>query len=85
MKWWISGINGPFGPSGTEAVVNVGMLARRDSLASAVTWPRSTCCSMSRTSWNKPLWWSISSMTASSGSIIGGKPWKLAGVLMVVS
>src|SRR5207302_2183281 len=70
LYWWISGMSGPFGPSGTEAVVKVGILARRATLASAHTWLRSVGWSMSRTSWNSPLWWSTSSKTASLGSII---------------
>jgi len=63
-------MSGPFGPSGTEAVVKVGILARRDTFASAQTWWRRVGWSMSRTSWNSPLWWSISNRTASLGSII---------------
>src|SRR3712207_2420790 len=75
-------MSGPLGPSGTEAVVKVGSLARYDTLASAVTWERSTGCSMSRTSWNSPLWWSISSITASSGSIIHLLPAAMVGILL---
>src|SRR5690606_22825262 len=39
---------------------------------------------MSFTVWNRPLWWSISSMTASSGSITGAAPLKLATLLGIV-
>ena len=42
MLSWISGISGPFGPSGTDAVVNVGILARCATFANAVTFERST-------------------------------------------
>src|SRR5262249_58130111 len=61
---------GPFGLSGTDAVVIVGILARWAIFASAVTFERSTGSPMSFTSWNSPLRWSISSRTASLGSII---------------
>ncbi|MNT82585.1 hypothetical protein D3C72_2223380 [compost metagenome] len=37
---WISGISGPFGPCGTEAVVITGMLASVAILARAVAWRR---------------------------------------------
>src|SRR5262245_58137084 len=63
-------MSGPFGPSGTEAVVKVGIFDRRAALARAMTLFRSVGTSMSLTSWNRPLWWSMSNETASLGSII---------------
>src|SRR5437868_7073239 len=53
--WWISGISGPFGPCGTEAVVITGSLARLAMRASAAAWLRRTGIGMSLTVWNRPL------------------------------
>ncbi|MCY1209783.1 hypothetical protein D9M72_214470 [compost metagenome] len=82
---WISGISGPLGPCGTEAVVMTGSLARVAMEASAAARARSSGMGMSPTVWNRPLWWSISSMTASSGSMTGRWPLKLAGADMEFS
>ena len=82
---WISGINGPFGPCGTEAVVMTGILLSVAMLARAAARARSSGMGMSPTVWNRPLWWSMSSMAASSGSITGRWPLKLAGVVMADS
>src|ERR1700754_2723896 len=50
-----SGIRGPFGPCGTDALVMTGILARLATLASVVTFARRTVISMSLTVWNSPL------------------------------
>src|SRR3989442_7463182 len=68
---WISGISGPFGPCGTDAVVITGILHSVAILASAAAWARSLGIGMSFTVWNRPLWWSISSIAASLGSMTG--------------
>src|SRR5256885_5258340 len=39
--WWISGIKGPFGPCGTDAVVMTGIFASVATLASVVALARS--------------------------------------------
>ncbi|MCY1285426.1 hypothetical protein D9M70_343610 [compost metagenome] len=83
--WWISGINGPFGPWGTEAVVITGILARVAILARVMALARNSVIGMSFTVWNSPLWWSIRSNAASLGSILGIWPLKLEGALIVVS
>ena len=75
---WISGISGPLGPCGTEAVVMTGIFARVAILASVVALDRRVGMGMSCTVWNSPLWWSINSMTALSGSILGTCPLKFA-------
>lgn len=77
---WISGISGPLGPCGTEAVVMTGSLHSVAILASAAARRRSSGIGMSPTVWNRPLWWSISSMAVSAGSMAGRLPLKLAGV-----
>src|SRR5262245_52129598 len=79
---WISGISGPFGPCGTDAVVMTGSFASVATLASVVTLARSVVIGMSPMVWNRPLWWSISSMAAFRGSRIGLAPLKFAGALM---
>ena len=38
--WWMSGISGPFGPSGTDAVVMTGIFSNVATLASAMTLRR---------------------------------------------
>jgi len=53
---WISGISGPFGPWGTEAVVMTGSLARVAIEARAAAWRRRVVIGMSATVWNRPLW-----------------------------
>lgn len=78
--WWISGINGPLGPWGTEAVVITGILASEAILARVLASMRKVVNGMSCTVWNRPLWWSISSMATLSGSITGLAPLKLAGM-----
>lgn len=67
----ISGISGPFGPCGTEAVVMTGIRASVATFASVTAFARSSVIGMSLTVWNRPLWWSMSSMTASFGSMTG--------------
>ncbi|MNH29471.1 hypothetical protein D3C79_897050 [compost metagenome] len=52
---WISGISGPFGPCGTDAVVITGILASVAILARAAARWRSSGIGMSPTVWNKPL------------------------------
>ncbi|MNY08378.1 hypothetical protein D3C86_1412290 [compost metagenome] len=52
---WISGISGPFGPCGTEAVVMTGSLARVAIEARAAAWRRRVVIGMSATVWNSPL------------------------------
>src|SRR5688572_2923228 len=81
---WISGISGPFGPCGTEAVVMTGIFASEATFASVVAFARRVGIGMSPTVWNRPLWWSMRSMTALLGSMIGLAPLKFAGVLMGV-
>ncbi|MNN37931.1 hypothetical protein D3C81_1519000 [compost metagenome] len=76
--WWISGISGPFGPCGTEAVVMTGIFASVAIFASVEASRRSVVNGMSCTVWNRPLWWSINSMATLSGSITGFAPLKLA-------
>ncbi|MDT4822999.1 hypothetical protein FQZ97_562190 [compost metagenome] len=51
----ISGINGPFGPCGTEAVVITGICARLATLARVTALARSSGIGMSFTVWNRPL------------------------------
>src|SRR5207249_7557148 len=80
----ISGIIGPFGPCGTEAVVITGRLESVAILASAAACALSSGIGMSFTVWKRPLWWSISSMAASVGMITGFWLLKFAGVLMVI-
>ncbi len=82
---WISGISGPLGPCGTEAVVITGIFARVATLARVVALARSSVIGMSLTVWNRPLWWSISNMAALAGSIFGVWPLKLAGALISIS
>src|SRR5262245_5567380 len=82
---WISGMSGPLGPCGTEAVVITGILARVATLARVMALARTSVKGMSLMVWKRPLWWSISSMTALLGSIMGFWPLKLAGALMVLS
>ncbi|MNE89219.1 hypothetical protein D3C80_1866090 [compost metagenome] len=53
---WISGINGPLGPWGTEAVVITGILARLAIFARVMALARSVVMGMSLTVWNSPLW-----------------------------
>src|SRR5690242_6755122 len=65
----ISGIGGPLGPCGTDALVMTGTFASVATLASVVALARSVGIGMSPTVWNRPLWWSISSMTALLGSM----------------
>ncbi|MNC34360.1 hypothetical protein D3C75_827910 [compost metagenome] len=74
----ISGISGPLGPCGTEAVVITGIFAKVAILARVMALLRSSVMGMSLTVWNRPLWWSMSSMAVSSGSITGRWPLKLA-------
>ncbi|MNN15012.1 hypothetical protein D3C81_1281070 [compost metagenome] len=81
---WISGISGPLGPCGTEAVVMTGSLLSVAILARAAARRRNSGMGMSPTVWNRPLWWSISSMAVSAGSIAGRLPLKFAGWLMVL-
>src|ERR1700731_3093285 len=76
----ISGIIGPFGPCGTEALVITGRCESVAILASAAARALSSGIGMSFTVWKRPLWWSISSMTVSAGSMVGFWPLKLAGV-----
>lgn len=52
---WISGISGPFGPCGTEAVVITGIFASVAIFASAVAWVRTLVNGMSPMVWNRPL------------------------------
>src|ERR1700741_3290810 len=52
---WISGMSGPFGPSGTEALVMTGIFARVAIFASVMAWVRKSAIGMSFTTWNKPL------------------------------
>lgn len=83
---WISGISGPFGPCGTDAVVMTGIFASVATLASVVALERTSVKGMSLMVWNRPLWWSINSIAALSGSMTGRAPLKLAvvaGVPMV--
>ncbi|PAV93021.1 hypothetical protein WR25_20535 [Diploscapter pachys] len=85
---WISGINGPLGPWGTEAVVMTGIFARLATLARVMALARSSVMGMSLTVWNRPLWWSISSIATLSGSMRGTWPSKLAAcekLLIVLS
>ncbi len=53
---WISGISGPFGPCGTDAVVITGIFARVAIFANAAARARSSGIGMSPTVWNRPLW-----------------------------
>ncbi|MNL59331.1 hypothetical protein D3C87_1830470 [compost metagenome] len=52
---WISGIKGPFGPCGTEAVVMTGILANAAIDASAPARARNSVMGISPTVWNRPL------------------------------
>ena len=54
-----------------QAVVMTGILLSVAMLARAAARARSSGMGMSPTVWNRPLWWSMSSMAASSGSITG--------------
>ncbi|MNZ10953.1 hypothetical protein D3C78_278130 [compost metagenome] len=52
---WISGISGPLGPCGTEAVVMTGILASDAIFARVMALARSSVMGMSLTVWNRPL------------------------------
>ncbi|MNE39508.1 hypothetical protein D3C80_1334660 [compost metagenome] len=52
---WISGISGPLGPCGTDAVVITGILARLAILARVTALARNSVIGMSLTVWNRPL------------------------------
>jgi hypothetical protein len=52
----MSGISGPLGPSGTDAVVMTGMFSSVATLASAVAFVRSSATPMSFTVCSRPLW-----------------------------
>src|SRR5262245_3302463 len=51
---WISGMSGPFGPSGTEAVVITGAFTIAATFANAVVLVRNSVMGMSFTFWNRP-------------------------------
>ena len=53
--WWISGISGPLGTCGTEAVVITGILVSVAILASAEAWARTVVKGRSPMVWNRPL------------------------------
>ncbi|MCY1428890.1 hypothetical protein D9M71_447890 [compost metagenome] len=52
---WISGISGPLGPWGTDAVVMTGIFARVAIFARVMALLRSSVIGMSFTVWNRPL------------------------------
>ncbi|MCY1287613.1 hypothetical protein D9M69_393590 [compost metagenome] len=62
-----------------------GIFARVATLARVMALARSSVIGMSFTVWNRPLWWSISSMAALAGSIFGVWPLKLAGAVISIS
>src|SRR5271166_3536237 len=78
-------MGGPFGPCGTDAVVITGILHSDAILASAAAWERSFGIGISPMVWKSPLWWSISSIAASFGSMTGFWPSKLAGLAIVAT
>src|SRR6185312_278829 len=53
---WISGISGPFGPFGSEAVVMTGIFKSVASFASIIVFDLNSVTLMSFTVWNKPAW-----------------------------
>ncbi|MNJ71521.1 hypothetical protein D3C81_1235430 [compost metagenome] len=62
-----------------------GILASVAILANAAARRRSSGIGISPTVWNRPLWWSISSMATLDGSMTGLWLLKLAGVLITFS